>query len=93
MHPPCGNYIFTIPDFKMTGNLMAISITIYALQNYKPSWKGTNNHFLRYSDVKPREERRNNIIDLANQENIQKRLSGWKIVHLRAQIEDLVSQW
>lgn len=60
------------------------------MQTYKPTHKLANNHFHRYTDVKPRDERRATVIDLANQPNVQKKISGWKIHHLRSQMEDLV---
>ncbi|XP_011195438.1 mucin-19 isoform X2 [Zeugodacus cucurbitae] len=59
------------------------------LHTYKQSWKTANNHFQRYSDVKPREERRPTVIDLANQTNVMGKLNGWKIHHLSSQMEDL----
>nr|AAO01102.1 BcDNA:LD21213-PA [Drosophila virilis] len=59
------------------------------LNTYKPTHKLANNHFHRYTDVKPRDERRATVIDLANQPNVQKKISGWKIHHLRSQMEDL----
>lgn len=62
------------------------------MQTYKPTHKLANNHFHRYTDVKPRDERRATVIDLANQPNVQKKISGWKIHHLRSQMEDLVRQ-
>lgn len=55
------------------------------------SWKATYNHFQRYSDVKPREERRPTVMDLANQAHVLQRVNGWKIYHLTSQMEDLVS--
>lgn len=54
------------------------------------SWKATYNHFQRYSDVKPREERRATVVDLANQAQVLQRVNGWKIYHLTSQMEDLV---
>ncbi|EDW73095.2 uncharacterized protein Dwil_GK16826 [Drosophila willistoni] len=59
------------------------------LNTYKPTHKLANNHFHRYTDVKPREERRASVIDLANQPNVQGKINGWKIYHLRSQMEDL----
>ncbi|XP_050333117.1 mucin-19 isoform X2 [Bactrocera neohumeralis] len=59
------------------------------LHTYKQNWKTANNHFQRYSDVKPREERRPTVIDLANQTNVMGKLNGWKIHHLSSQMEDL----
>lgn len=60
-------------------------------QGYKQTWKATNNHFQRYSDVKPREERRPTVVDLANQSHVLQKVNGWKIYHLSSQMEDLVS--
>lgn len=61
------------------------------LQSYKHSWKSTHNHFQRYSDVKPREERKPTVVDLANQTHVLQKVNGWKIYHLTSQMEDLVS--
>ncbi|KAH8380498.1 hypothetical protein KR009_011137 [Drosophila setifemur] len=59
------------------------------LNTYKPTHKLANNHFHRYTDVKPREDRRATVIDLVNQPNVQGKINGWKIYHLRSQMEDL----
>lgn len=62
-----------------------------SLQCYKQSWKAANNHFQRYSDVRPRDDRRPNVMDLANQPHVTQKVNGWKIYHLSSQIEELVS--
>lgn len=67
------------------------SFSFCVLQSYKQTWKGTSNHFQRYSDVKPREERRPTVMDLANQAHVVQKVNGWKIYHLSSQMEDLVS--
>uniref|UniRef100_A0A1B0BPB3 Histone deacetylase complex subunit SAP130 C-terminal domain-containing protein n=1 Tax=Glossina palpalis gambiensis TaxID=67801 RepID=A0A1B0BPB3_9MUSC len=59
------------------------------LSTYKQNWKSAYNHFQRYSDVKPREERKPTIMDLAKQSNVLGKINGWKIYHLRSQMEDL----
>ncbi|XP_065362308.1 histone deacetylase complex subunit SAP130 isoform X2 [Calliphora vicina] len=59
------------------------------MHTYKQSWKSAYNHFQRYSDIKPREERRPTIMDLANQSNVLGKINGWKIYHLKSQMEDL----
>lgn len=41
--------------------------------------------------MKQREERRPTIVDIANQSHVLQKVNGWKIYHLSAQIEDLVS--
>lgn len=66
-------------------------LTRHSLQSYKQSWKPANNHFQRYSDVRPRDDRRPNVMDLANQPYATAKVNGWKIYHLSSQIEELVS--
>lgn len=61
------------------------------LNSYRQTWKSTHNHYLRYTDVKPKDERRPTIIDLANQSHVLQKIKGWKIYHLSTQMEDLVS--
>lgn len=61
------------------------------LNSYKQNWKATHNHYLRHSDVRPKDERRPTIMDLANQYRVQDKVNGWKIHHLTTQMEDLVS--
>lgn len=63
---------------------------INLLNHYVCSWKTRNNHFLRYSDVKPKEERRPTVNELANQKGIHQKASGWKMYHLAAQLEELM---
>ena len=60
------------------------------IKSYKHTWKSRNNHFMRYTDLKPKDERRSNLTDLANQKNIMQKLNGWKVHHLSTQMEDLV---
>lgn len=67
-----------------------IKFFILYKQSYKQTWKAANNHFQRYSDVKPREERRPTVMDLANQACVLQKVNGWKIFHLNSQMEDLV---
>ncbi|KAL5290686.1 SAP130 family protein [Megaselia abdita] len=59
------------------------------LTTYKNSWKPVNNHFIRHSDVKPREDRRPSVMDLANQSHIIKKIEGWKIRRISSQMEEL----
>lgn len=61
------------------------------LNSYKQNWKATHNHYLRHADVRPKDERRPTIMDLANQYRVQDKVNGWKIHHLTTQMEDLVS--
>ncbi|CAG9825085.1 unnamed protein product [Phaedon cochleariae] len=62
------------------------------LNGYRQHWKATHNHYLRHSDVKPKEERRPSIMDLANQCRVQEKVNGWKVHHLSTQMEDLAEQ-
>ncbi|KAJ9583258.1 hypothetical protein L9F63_022391 [Diploptera punctata] len=59
------------------------------INSYRHTWKSRHNHFLRYSDVKPKDERRPTVTDLANQKQVVQKLNGWKIHHLSTQMEDL----
>jgi len=50
-------------------------------------WKSLQHHFLRYSDVKPKAEKKLTLSELSN-EGLQKK-NGWKIHHLATQMEDM----
>ena len=60
------------------------------LSTYRQSWKARNHHFIRYSDVKLKDERRPTISDLANQKHVMEQVDGWKIFHLSAQVDEMV---
>lgn len=60
------------------------------LNSYRHTWKSRHNHFLRYSDVKPRDERRPTVCELANQKSVMQKANGWKVYHICTQIDDLV---
>uniref|UniRef100_V5GNA3 Histone deacetylase complex subunit n=1 Tax=Anoplophora glabripennis TaxID=217634 RepID=V5GNA3_ANOGL len=62
------------------------------LNSYRHNWKANHNHYLRHSDVRPKDERRPTIMDLANQHKVQEKVNGWKIFHLSTQMEDLAEQ-
>lgn len=59
------------------------------LNFYNISWKSRNNHFQRYTDVKPKDERRPTVNELSNQRGVIQKASGWKLYHMAAQMEDL----
>uniref|UniRef100_T1IZ24 Histone deacetylase complex subunit SAP130 C-terminal domain-containing protein n=1 Tax=Strigamia maritima TaxID=126957 RepID=T1IZ24_STRMM len=63
---------------------------ITLINSYRHTWKSRHNHFLHYSDVKAKEERRTNISDLANQKGMMQKLNGWKIHHLSTQLDEVV---
>ncbi|KAK3754015.1 hypothetical protein QZH41_020286 [Actinostola sp. cb2023] len=58
---------------------------------YKVNTKAAHNHFLKYSDVKIKEERKPTVQDIANQKGIVHRVSGWRVHHVAAQMDDLSS--
>ena len=60
------------------------------LNSYRHTWKSRHNHFLRYSDVKSKDERRPTVNELANQKFVLQKINGWKIYHLAAGMEDIV---
>lgn len=60
------------------------------LNSYRHTWKSRHNHFLRYSDVKSKDERRPTVNELANQKFVLQKINGWKIYHLSASMEDIV---
>ena len=64
---------------------------ISLISSYRQTWKPRNHHFTRYSDVKLKDERRPTVTDLANQKQIMQKVHGWKVFHLTAQIEEMVS--
>ncbi|GIY87894.1 histone deacetylase complex subunit SAP130-A [Caerostris darwini] len=64
---------------------------ISLLHTYRQSWKARHNHFARYSDVKPKEEKRPTVNELANQKGIVQEVNGWKVYHLTAQMEEIVN--
>lgn len=62
------------------------------LQTYNQSWKIANNHFMKYSDVRVRDDfRRPNVMDLANQPKIVQRAEGWKTHMIGSEIQEMVS--
>lgn len=65
--------------------------TMSLLSSYKNLWKPRNNHFMRYTDVKAREEKVPSLSEIANQKYALQKINGWKIYHLGSQIEDVVS--
>jgi histone deacetylase complex subunit SAP130 len=61
------------------------------LTTYNQPWKPAPNHFVRYSDVRAREDRRPNVMDLANQSKVSQRISGWKTHLISAEIDEVVN--
>ncbi|XP_018313784.1 histone deacetylase complex subunit SAP130-A isoform X4 [Mycetomoellerius zeteki] len=59
--------------------------------SWKNKWTVRLQHYRRPSDVRPREERRPTVAELAQQKYVLQRLNGWKIYHLTTQMEDIAS--
>lgn len=63
------------------------------LTSYNQTWKPAPNHFLRYSDVRVRDDRRTpSVMDLANQPRVLQRINGWKTYLIKAEIDEVVRQ-
>ncbi|XP_049868730.1 histone deacetylase complex subunit SAP130 [Pectinophora gossypiella] len=58
---------------------------------YVCGWRSTALHFTRPSDVRRREPRAKDILAIANQKHVLTSAEGWKVHHLTAQMDDLVS--
>jgi len=74
---PAANYIRDKPRMSL-------------LHSYRHTWKSRHNHFLKQSDVRPREDPRPTVNELANQKYIMQKINGWKIYHLTSQMEDII---
>jgi len=75
---------------KQLGSLIRGKPQVSLLNSYRHTWKSRHNHFLRYSDVKSKDERRPTVNELANQKLVLQKINGWKIYHLSAGMEDVV---
>ncbi|XP_023210100.1 histone deacetylase complex subunit SAP130-like isoform X1 [Centruroides sculpturatus] len=64
--------------------------TMSLLSGYQHTWKSRHNHFLKYSDVKPKEEKRQTVNDLVNQKGVLQKANGWKMYHLTTQMDEVV---
>lgn len=61
------------------------------LTAYNQTWKPAPNHFVRYSDVRVRDDRRTNVMDLANQPKVSQRINGWKTHLISAEIDEVIT--
>ena len=71
-----------------------ISVTInkpsmVLMNSYRQTWKARHNHFTRHSDVRPKEEKKHTVNEMANQKMALQRVNGWKVMHLTGQVEDI----
>ncbi|CAL4085342.1 unnamed protein product [Meganyctiphanes norvegica] len=60
------------------------------INSVRQNWKPRHNHFARHSDVRPKDEKKQTVNEIANQKLALQRVNGWKVVHLGGQVEDLV---
>ncbi|XP_052740415.1 uncharacterized protein LOC112051494 isoform X2 [Bicyclus anynana] len=58
---------------------------------YVCGWRSTALHFTRPADVRRREPRARDIVAIAGQKHVLTSADGWKVHHLTAQMDDLVS--
>ncbi|KAL7043110.1 hypothetical protein ACKWTF_001396 [Chironomus riparius] len=66
--------------------------TVMLLNAYNQNWKPAPNHFVRYSDVRVRgDDRRANVMDLANQPKVSQRINGWKTHLINAEIDEVIN--
>ncbi|XP_029845286.3 histone deacetylase complex subunit SAP130 [Ixodes scapularis] len=59
------------------------------LTSYSHSWKTRQNHFARHTDVKPKDDKKQTVNDLANQKGVLQKANGWKVFHLTSQMEEV----
>ncbi|XP_063894024.1 BRD4-interacting chromatin-remodeling complex-associated protein isoform X2 [Helicoverpa armigera] len=59
--------------------------------SYVCGWRSTALHFTRPSDVRRREPRSRDIVAIASQKHVLTSAEGWKVHHLTAQMDDLMS--
>lgn len=59
------------------------------LTSYSHSWKTRQNHFVRHTDVKPKDDKKQTVNDLANQKGVLQKANGWKVFHLTSQMEEV----
>lgn len=74
---------------KVSSSASSKKPNISILTGYNHGWKSRHHHFLRYSDVKYKEEKKPSVSDIANQKYVTQKINGWKIYRLSAQMEDL----
>lgn len=53
--------------------------TMSLLSSFRQTWKPRHNHFVRHTDVKPKDERRLTVNEIANQKMALQRVNGWKV--------------
>ncbi|XP_014234757.1 histone deacetylase complex subunit SAP130-B [Trichogramma pretiosum] len=56
---------------------------------WKDKWGKRFNHFKRHSDVRAKEEKKPTVSDIAQQKQVLQRVHGWKLYHLKTQMEEM----
>lgn len=56
--------------------------TMSLLSSFRQTWKPRHNHFVRHTDVKPKDEKRMTVNEIANQKLAMQRVNGWKVGQL-----------
>ncbi|XP_064093286.1 histone deacetylase complex subunit SAP130-A-like isoform X2 [Macrobrachium nipponense] len=82
----CGNGNNAVSTTVVITNRPSMSL----LNSFRQTWKPRHNHFIRHTDVKPKDEKRMTVNEIANQKMALQRVNGWKVVHLSGQVDDLV---
>lgn len=54
--------------------------TMSLLSSFRQTWKPRHNHFVRHTDVKPKDEKRMTVNEIANQKLAMQRVNGWKVM-------------
>ncbi|XP_014210269.1 histone deacetylase complex subunit SAP130-like isoform X2 [Copidosoma floridanum] len=65
------------PSLSMIGN------------SWKNQYGGRLHHYKRPSDVKPRDDKKLSLTEIAQQKQVLQKINGWKLHHLKTQLEDL----
>ncbi|OQR77603.1 hypothetical protein BIW11_06978 [Tropilaelaps mercedesae] len=55
----------------------------------QPNWKARFNHFVHHSDVRSKDDKRPTVNELANQKCAAQRAHGWKLYHIKGQVEEV----
>jgi hypothetical protein len=61
------------------------------LASYKCTWNPRQNHFEKRSDVRPKEEKKETIVDMSAQKLAVQRAEGFSLVLVDRHLQDLVS--
>ena len=79
-----------LPEDRAGGDAVLRRPQMQLVESYRHTWKSRHNHFLRYTDIKPKEPQKPTVNELANQKHVLQKVNGWKIYHMSTQIEDII---